>query len=163
MDLGDILLVETVTVDKDWRRKGVGAKLVKIIWRKAKKLNRNVQFAFVWATQLIITGEVRNNLECKSEADRHANFDEHEATAIAFYRSLGYRRVGSTVWFCFAANPDHTSHKIATADDFDPRRNFPDDSDSEKEGDEGEASRLGKLQQKLAVHHAINVLPTWIV
>ncbi len=158
MDLGDILLVETVTVDKDWRRKGVGAKLVKNIWRKAKKLNRNVQFAFVWATQLI-TGEVRNNLECKSEADRRANFDEHEATAIAFYRSLGYRRVGSTVWFCFAANPDHTSHKIATADDFGPRRNFPDDSDSEKEGDEGEASRLGKLQQKLAVHHAINVLP----
>ncbi|KAI9847651.1 MAG: hypothetical protein M1830_007341, partial [Pleopsidium flavum] len=158
VDIGDILLVETATVDKDWRRKGVGAKLVKDIWRKAKKLNPRVRFAFAWATQLN-TNELRNDVEGKPKADRIAKFDENEAIAIAFFRSLGYRRVGSTVWFCLAANPEHSSHKMATADDYDPPRKSPNEFDSEDEGEVGEASRLRKLQQNLPVHHAITVLP----
>ncbi|MCJ1366747.1 hypothetical protein MMC16_005877 [Acarospora aff. strigata] len=155
VDEGNILSVEMIMVDKEWRRKGVGAQLAKKIWRKARKSDSHLRFAFAWATQ--INSEVRNKLEGKSKADRDALFDEKEAIAVSLFRSLGYRRVGSTVWFCFAADPEHASHRIAPADDFDPPQHPSNDLDSDDNDifDDIEARSLEKLQQNRPLHHAI--------
>lgn len=39
--------------------------------------------------------------------------------AVAFYRPLGFRGVGSTIWFAMTPDPDHAFHKLAMSDDFD--------------------------------------------
>lgn len=160
VDVGSILLVETVRVDKEWRRKGIGAKLVMNLWRKAKKTDRHVQFAFTWATPL--NSEVRYQVEGKPRAERDAIFDVNEAIAIALFRSVGYRRVGSTVWFCFAADPEHSSHRIASGDDFNPQQYQSDDLQIEiidrEDKDATEVRRIEKLLQMRPLHHAITVL-----
>lgn len=160
VDAGSFLLVETVRVNKDWRRKGIGARLVLNLWRTAKKANPHLQFAFAWATQLNF--EVRDQVEGKSKAERDVIFDENEAIAVALFRSVGYRRVGSTVWFCFAADPDHPSHRIASADDFNPPQYQSDDLQIEvidtEDNDATEARELEKLQQMRPLHHAVTVL-----
>lgn len=160
VDVGNILLVETVKVDKEWRRKGIGAKLVTNVWRTAKKADPHLRFAFAWATQL--NGEVRDQVEGEPRAERDAVFDENEAVAIALFRSVGYRRVGSTVWFCFAADPDHPSRRIASTDDFDPQQYQSGDLDIEiidkEDEDTTEARSLEKLQQMRPIHHAVTVL-----
>ena len=98
-------------------------------------------------------------MEGKSKAERDAIFDENEAIAVALFRSVGYRRVGSTVWFCFA---DHPSHLITSSDDFNPQQYQSDDleiEDIDREDEDATGSRrLEKLQQMRPIHHAITVL-----
>ena len=38
--------------------------------------------------------------------------------AVMFYRSLGFRRIGNTVWFALASENDHTSHQLAATEDW---------------------------------------------
>ncbi len=176
VDEGPIFLVERVSVDKHWRRKGIGAKLVMNVWRKAKKLNPELRFGFAWATQLNDTDR-RLELAGKPKAERRAAFHRNEATASKFWRSLGYRRVGSTVWFGFAADPVHASRKVSATDDFDPSRSYMEDSESEEDEEtmlrqwaarswDGvlqpaatqESPRLTRLKQQRPVHYAVTVL-----
>lgn len=101
-------------------------------------------------------------MEGKSKAERDVIFDENEAIAVALFRSIGYRRIGSTVWFCFAADPDHPSHRIASADDFNAPQYQSDDLQIEvidrEDNDAAEARELEKLKQMRPLHHAVIVL-----
>lgn len=156
---GDILLVESVRVDKEWRRKGIGSKLVMALWRKAQK-EHDVHFAFAWATHL--NDEAGIQPLGTSKTERKAIFDEGESVAIALFRSIGYRRVGSSVWFCFAADASHASHNLALGDDYNPPQYQSDELDVDEvigeDEDAAEARRMVRLQQARPLHHAITVL-----
>ncbi len=53
---------------------------------------------------------------------------ERLAASKQFWRSLGFRRVGSSSWFAFSDNPDHPSRHLDTTDDWDdpedPKQNY---------------------------------------
>ena len=119
LDAGDLLLIESITVEKDHQRQGIATKLANRVWEKARKLGGSVPYALVWATHLN-TSSYRLEASYLSDTERKASFDRSQARAVAFWRSLGYRRVGSTQWFCLAADLNHPSHKIAANDDWDP-------------------------------------------
>lgn len=40
--------------------------------------------------------------------------------AADFYRSLGFRRIGSSTWFGLTSDPDHPSHSVPISADYDP-------------------------------------------
>lgn len=119
LDTGNFLLIESVTVEKDHQRQGVATKLANTVWEKARKLDGFVPYAFVWATHLN-TRSYRLEASYLSDIERNASFDRSQTRAVAFWRSLGYRRVGSTQWFCLAADPNHPSHRLAANEDWDP-------------------------------------------
>ncbi|RMZ87412.1 hypothetical protein DV736_g5364, partial [Chaetothyriales sp. CBS 134916] len=97
LDHGDILLIEKVFVDKY---------MVILRFRLAKLLKI-----------------ARSQLEWDSLQDDVARYEledrEHDR-AVTFHRSLGFRRVGSTIWFAMASDNHHPSHQISSTEDFYP-------------------------------------------
>ncbi|MCJ1254661.1 hypothetical protein MMC24_002476 [Lignoscripta atroalba] len=118
-DEGSILLFELVLVKEDHRKKGIGKSLVEEIWEKAKEMDPDCGFAFAWATHLNV-GEARRDARDLSSADRLNLHRQNTAKAVAFWRALGFRRVGSSEWFCLAKDPLHPSRTLAAIDDYDP-------------------------------------------
>ena len=119
LDAGDFLLIELITVEKDHQRQGIATKLANTVWEKAQTMGCSVPFAFVWATHYNTT-QYRIETARLSDNERKASFNRSQARAVAFWRSLGYRRVGSTQWFCLATDSNHPSRKLAVNDDYDP-------------------------------------------
>lgn len=119
LDTGDFLLVELLTVEKDHQRQGIATKLANVVREKSQEICQPVPFCFVWATHYQTT-EYRIEVAGLSEKERKASYDRSQARAVAFWRSLGYRRVGSTHWLCRAADLNHPSHKLTATDDWDP-------------------------------------------
>jgi hypothetical protein len=64
---------------------------------------------------------VRTEIEglVDSEAEEEF-FSREQAKAIKFFRSIGFRRIGSTYWFGLAFGGVHPSHLIVLDDDYDP-------------------------------------------
>jgi hypothetical protein len=46
--------------------------------------------------------------------------DPYQARSIAFWRAMGFRRVGTLHWFCCALDENDPSRVLAAEDDFDP-------------------------------------------
>lgn len=60
------------------------------------------------------------NAQKAPEEDRHTVYCQQERIAQQFFRSLGFRRVGSTDFFALARDKNHTSHSLLASDDYDP-------------------------------------------
>lgn len=91
-DIGDLLLINAVTVGQKYQRQGLGSKLVKAMIEKARPKCRSF-FAIVFVT---------------------------EDAAVRFFRTLGFRGIGPTYWFALAGDANHASHSLAATDDYDP-------------------------------------------
>ena len=113
LDDEEIVLFESLQIDKDARRKKVGTRVVTEIlqacgWRGC--------YAFV------MPGYLRR--ECPphglNEEEEEAFRNNMEDIAIRFWRSLGFRRVGVSGWFAFTDDPDHPSKRLDASQDWDP-------------------------------------------
>lgn len=89
-------------------------------------------------------------------------------SAIAIYRSLGFRRIGSSSCFGFSVDPKHKAHSIKIDADYDPSRvneelEISDDeiaaATSFNPRNEVIQKKLAKLKQIFPPEHAINTLP----
>lgn len=89
-------------------------------------------------------------------------------SAIAFYRSLGFHRIGSSSCFGFSADPKHDAHFFKIDADYDPPRVdeeleiFDDEivvATSFRPRNEVIQKKLAKLKQIFPLEHAINTLP----
>ncbi|KAG8161066.1 hypothetical protein KVR01_009330 [Diaporthe batatas] len=115
LDRGDLLLFEEISVDAAHRRRGIGAKLVNaILERTRKKVSDKVGFfalirpGFLWA-------ELRHLQEGSAEMKeaQHAAMEG----ALAFWHSLGFRRVGTSSWLAWTDSQGHPSRQLAIAND----------------------------------------------
>ncbi|MCJ1387286.1 hypothetical protein MMC18_000127 [Xylographa bjoerkii] len=110
IDRGRILVIEYVKVDKNFRRQGIANKLIEDLWLKVRTTEPDCSFAMVWATHLN-SGEDDDKSRIES--------------AVSFFRAMGFRRIGTTEWFCLAANAHHAATKLSAQDDFNlPERLF---------------------------------------
>ncbi|RYC61568.1 hypothetical protein CHU98_g4642 [Xylaria longipes] len=112
LDHGDILMIENIHIEPLWRRQGVGAKLVSAVLDKAQHESRDF-FAFV--NPMHLTQEtVRNDekLDSGTICEQSENF-------MHFFRSLGFRRVGTSGWLAFTDNDSHPSRHLDKAQDWD--------------------------------------------
>ncbi|KAH7152819.1 hypothetical protein EDB81DRAFT_881777 [Dactylonectria macrodidyma] len=97
LDQGDILLIGDITVDFLYRRNGFATKIIEALLDKTRRKSEHF-FAFArprFVSKLYHTGEERERIE----------------TTIGeqFFRSLGFRRVGTSRWLAFADSGDHPS------------------------------------------------------
>lgn len=136
LNRGKILLFQSLTAEEDVRRQGIGRKVVQDLWAKVRSQtsasivryqqwefptaydDQECKFALVLPTHLD-TME-RAEFEALSPEAREHYFENSKTVAIAFWRSLGFRRIGSSSWFGLAASADHPSHQLSAQDDYNP-------------------------------------------
>lgn len=128
-DDGDLLLFELIRVDETHRRKGLASELVTAIIEKARSKSRSF---FAVAAPGWLTAEVDRQVrppsgfrddwtdEAKDVYEKALKVVQNQAVdmAISFWRKLGFRRVGSSLWFAFAGDATHGSHKIPSDEDY---------------------------------------------
>lgn len=118
LDLGDILLIEEVKINKDYRRQGLGRRMMESIFTLVQAKTW-LFLAFAWPTCLR-SGDFNREWDAlQDDASRNELEDREHDRAVMFFRSLGFRRVGSTKWFATSSESDHPSRKLASTDDFD--------------------------------------------
>ncbi|KAI1129069.1 hypothetical protein F5Y10DRAFT_277023 [Nemania abortiva] len=105
LDHGDILLFQSINVEPLRRRQGLGTKLVNAILDKAGHESESL-FAFASPTRLTLELDY-NDVPEQSEIFRH------------FFRSMGFRRVGTSGWLAFTDNDSHPSRQLDKAQDWD--------------------------------------------
>lgn len=75
---------------------------------------------FAWPA-FLNQGELGRDYDSlQDKAAKGPIFNCEHGRAVMVCRSLGFRRVGSTIWFAMASDRDHPSYKLAA--DYDPRR-----------------------------------------
>ncbi|KAF2501208.1 hypothetical protein BU16DRAFT_449914 [Lophium mytilinum] len=118
LDSGDILLINVLHVKLSHRRRGLGRKMFVELFEKARKKTVGSFFAIVQPGYL--TRESDEEMGDVSGEERKAFYHQAEDAACHFWRQLGFRRIGSSIWFGFASKPDHACHSLLASDDYDP-------------------------------------------
>lgn len=121
LDEGDILLMEIISVEQSWRRKGLATRLVE----KTMELARARVAA--WSTprrlfSFTLPGSLRSELQKELPAGTSKEIEKevhhrHQAIADRFWRSIGFRRVGDSVWLAHTDIPSHPSQLISADHD----------------------------------------------
>lgn len=116
LDHGDILLLDWIRVDPKWRRRGIATKLVNDILQKTKtKVADDVGFFAV------VNPGVLNSEHNKAE-EYDTFFKRGMPIALSFWRSVGFRRIGTSHWFAFTNNPNHPSRLLEPEQDWNPNQ-----------------------------------------
>jgi GNAT superfamily N-acetyltransferase len=184
LDTGPLLLIECFEIiDKEWRRKGLGETMVNALIQKAqkrgvlersKKLHEASSSLLSASSQtpqghsnsllnlLVIPGSLTRRVEQeamgKSKREKYEINCQAFDTAVAFCRSLGFRRIGFSKCFGLSFDPDHKSHTLSITEDFDlpliEPEGLDDDSDSEIPSYFAEQEKLEKSKRTYPLHHA---------
>jgi GNAT superfamily N-acetyltransferase len=193
LDDGPILLIEEVYItDVEWRRKGVGRAMVQQLLGVGEKcvngakptdmspgfkafgLGSAAQFQKLSTVHALVmpgwlTKDVEPQYVGKSKRQKNEINLRAGNTAVSFYRSLGFRRIGSSLCFAYSFDPNHRAHSIASDMDFDPQMEPLDDQEDEPgigdyiipygvEIQLGERT-LSEMKREFPLHHAATALP----
>jgi hypothetical protein len=154
-----------VLIDKEWRRKAIGTKIVTYLLEKSRARSRNPQFSLVapgWLNR-----DIESDMRSKTKGEQREIRGRAIDNAISFFRSLGFRRIGASSCFGLATAASHPARASLPTNDFDPAVEEPDVD----EGPEHESSadwgldqnrkswRLELLKDRLPLHHAAITLP----
>ncbi|CAI6331670.1 unnamed protein product [Periconia digitata] len=118
LSTGDILLVDTLRVQREHCGKGLGQKLVKAVLDEARARTDPRTFVAI-ARTANMDSEVRAGFQDKGNEEGTTYSDRQELPARCLLRSLGFRRIGSSQWFALAEDPNHACHSLSANDDFD--------------------------------------------
>ncbi|CRG89880.1 hypothetical protein PISL3812_06919 [Talaromyces islandicus] len=145
LDNGPLLIIEKIFItDVEWRRKGVGRAMVKQLLVVGEKCGSSakprdmspgliaLEFGSVTQFQkltrvhaIVIPGWLIENVEpqyiTKSKRQRNEIDLQASNVAVSFYRSLGFRRIGSSPCFAYSFHPNHRARSILSNRDFDPQ------------------------------------------
>lgn len=165
LDHSPLFIIAEVCIDRDWRRKGVGKRIVTCLIEKSRAGKRSPAFSLVapgWLNR-----EIEPDIQGKTELEKQQTQLGFQKVATSLYRSLGFRRIGASSFFGLATDPSHPAHTIPSIADFDPIEAEPDvDEDPKTEtsvnwfGDSARSSwRLKLLQERLPLQHAAITLP----
>ncbi|KAI9696516.1 MAG: hypothetical protein M1820_008144 [Bogoriella megaspora] len=116
LDQGDLLLFKSLQVSKPYRRQGQGRELVVALLEKARQ--KSTTF-FAVACPAGLTREVEKEVEGLTKEEAHVVSEREDKAAEAFFRALGFRRVGATPWFALASDEQHPCHGLSAEEDFD--------------------------------------------
>lgn len=194
LDNGPLLLIEKVYVtDMKWRRSGIGRAMIKqllVIGEKcvngikpreisspgfiASEYGSVTQFQKLFTVHALVTPgwlteDVNPQYAGKSKREKNEIDLQANNIATSFYRSLGFRRIGSSPCFAYSFSPNHRSRLISPDSDFDPQIEPLDDREDEPgrggyivpygvEVQLGQRS-LSTLHKESPLHHAATTLP----
>ncbi|TRX96470.1 hypothetical protein FHL15_002742 [Xylaria flabelliformis] len=109
LDHDDILMIEYINIEPLWRRQKIGTKLVSAVLDKTR--HESTGF-FAFASQRLIL-----DLDCNDERPNAVH--EQSKNFNHLFRSLGFRRVGTSGWLAFTDNDSHPSRQLDEAHDWD--------------------------------------------
>lgn len=110
LDHGDILFIDKLRVESEARRRGVGTKLFKAVLNHVRGSAGPRKFVAV-----VGPGILRQDTD---ETDRDEAMGAL-ATSRRFWRSLGFRRIGTSPWFAYTDQPGHPSKELDISKDWD--------------------------------------------
>jgi hypothetical protein len=180
LDNGPLFLIErTHVADRDLQRKGLGRVMVNLLLRKAEGLTvqkpktaEQIQFTkmfygdedfskYLTLHTLVVPGWLRADVEPlsrdKSKSEKRKIFGDAADAAVAFYRALGFRRIGASSCLGYSHDPAHKSKAIEVAADFDlpePEAGLSDDDTDDQPAEDKKKKELERLRQKHPLHHA---------
>lgn len=186
LDHGPLFLIERLHVtEPNLRRKGLGQKTVSLLLNKARLFCLNNKpdgkyadrsygshkaFELAWTLHALVspgvlTADIEPQLVGKSAEERLAIRTRIRSSAIHFWRSCGFRRIGASRCFAFSFDLQHQSRAIAAASDFDPRISHAEDLENEEleviyEADrfsgakKKKMEKMERLRDALPLHHA---------
>ncbi|KAH1415672.1 hypothetical protein KXX64_005770, partial [Aspergillus fumigatus] len=112
LDGDDIFLIENLEIDRQYRRCGLGSRLV-------RAMLETVESGTLYYTAIVRPSALNGNeLQCESAAGRTTTELTSEDISKSFWRSSGFRRIGSSSWFGFASEAKHPSRHLSRADDY---------------------------------------------
>lgn len=113
LNKGAVLILSYLLVKREFRRQGFAGKAIQALIEKAKMSKGGVNFMFVKP------GVIKEDLDLDRKETVEKEQIEKKAleSAVQFYRSFGFRRVGYSEWFCFAIDERHASRRIAVKED----------------------------------------------
>ncbi|KAK6518243.1 hypothetical protein TWF506_005403 [Arthrobotrys conoides] len=124
LDHGSFFVIEEIYIDAGWRRKGVGKRIVMDLIDKSRRDGRNPTFSL--ARPSCLTFELEKVSRGKTESERREIHIRMRDGVIAFWRSQGFRRIGTSGFFGLATDPNHPANTISPTSDFDPPDVEPD-------------------------------------
>ena len=74
-------------------------------------------FAIVWA-EVLNTREVLVQADGLSSAESEKFYQEKYTALEHYWRAMGFRRIGSSPYFCLAKDSEHPAHLLAPQDDY---------------------------------------------
>ena len=124
----NILLIEHVLVNKEYRRQGLGQMMINSVFTTARNLDfRGDFFSSASPTCLgpdnlnRMPDSPSNNTSPTEPVEDHEPNSEYDRT-IRFFRAFGFLRVGFTKWFAMSSNPEHRSNQFDFTYDVDPKK-----------------------------------------
>ena len=85
--------------------------------RSGQRAARACDFAIVWAT-VLDTDEVNAQADGLSSAERRKFYQEKFTALEHYWRAMGFRRIGSSSYFCLAKDAKHPAHLLWPQDDY---------------------------------------------
>lgn len=165
LDFGKLLLIEYIKLDKEWHRQGIGSTMAKALIQMAGNLKGGIGFSLTIPGWLN-TKDMDYELNGKSKSEVRAMHSHQLNVAVAFFRSLGFRRIGASGCFGLAEDPAHKAHNVSATDDYDPEE-APLDMDDDSDEEDGnpftleqrlEEKMLKRMQIELPLHHVVTTL-----
>lgn len=112
-DHGDLLVFDEPHVDTPWRRRGLGSRVVEAILQTARQSVAARPVGLFTVRPADFFAVVRPGW-------LDPEYDDRDEMRISrnFWRSLGFRRIGTSPWFARADSPDHPSRRLEAAQDW---------------------------------------------
>ena len=121
---GDILLIEDVAVKEPYRRQGLGKKMINALLETTRNKTEAGKFVAILWPEYSKNAHFEDLLNAlvgdSGSVHRPSVLDHHDSVAISWARSLGFRRIASSMWFgllCEAGQPTPSS---SVEKDYDP-------------------------------------------
>ena len=111
---------QRIWVDKDFLPPDTARVMCEQLWQAMTAKDSKCKFAFVRAQELQDTNALQPAGRPLGETENVYHNPKWVANPERFLRDIGFRRVGSTDWFCLAKNPSHRSRSLAADQDYDP-------------------------------------------
>ncbi|UPL00965.1 hypothetical protein LCI18_011899 [Fusarium solani-melongenae] len=107
LDGEDILLFENIQIEPGYHRQKIGTKIINAVLNKAQRKSTKF-FALVKPRYLVETIDIDNTEQRAVVAE----------AAKQFFRSIGFRRVGTSGWFAFTGDSSHPSKRLEASSDW---------------------------------------------
>lgn len=117
LESGNFLIIHDVKVHRLLQRQGVGTGLVEAMVARARKELGDQFFVIGWPAAL--PKDIAREADLQERQESEVAQEMNQA-AIAFWRAIGFRRIGDSGFFGFSDLPDHPSKQIPADADYDP-------------------------------------------
>ncbi|CAJ2504496.1 Uu.00g118900.m01.CDS01 [Anthostomella pinea] len=120
----EMMWIERLFIKRQFRNRCFGRHLTRELTSTISDLvpkNDDDPYLFVVTYPDCLEIELQEELRLQNPPGNQAQIRERgRAAASRFYRSLGFRRVGSSGFFAWTSNPNHPSKALDAAHDYDP-------------------------------------------